>query len=170
MVEYNTPPYFTKFHDDITSFQTGVDTIYNGCKTYGSTPTASTPAAIVNAIKAIYNNRYTAGYNAGLANVKSYMSINEHKSSMSETYYNIGFKPKVLFIGCNIGAAFAWYTETTGKCYYNANTATGWNVGTWINVSENNLYRICTIDSTGFSFCVGVSTYSNQNLIIFAIG
>ena len=44
--------------DDITSFQAGVDTIYNGCKTYGSTPAAKTPTAIVNSIKAIYTNRY----------------------------------------------------------------------------------------------------------------
>ena len=54
----------TQLNDDITSFQTGVDTIYNGCKTYGSTPTASTPTAIVNAIKAIYTNRYNAGVTA----------------------------------------------------------------------------------------------------------
>ena len=47
------------------SFQTGVDTIISGCTTYGSTPTASTPSAIVNAIKAIYTNRYNAGVTAG---------------------------------------------------------------------------------------------------------
>ena len=54
----------TKLNDDITSFQTGVDTIVNGCTTYGSTPTASTPTAIVNSIKAIYTNRYNAGVTA----------------------------------------------------------------------------------------------------------
>ena len=56
--------YYTQFADDIMSFQTGVDTIYNGCKTYGSTPTAKTPSAIVNSIKAIYTNRYNAGVTA----------------------------------------------------------------------------------------------------------
>ena len=56
--------YIYSLSDDITSFQTGVDTIYNGCKTYGSTPTTSTPSAIVNAIKAIYTNRYNAGVTA----------------------------------------------------------------------------------------------------------
>ena len=56
--------------DDISSFQSGVDTIYNGCKTYGSTTTAKTPAAIVNSIKTIYNNRYNAGVTAGSSSVK----------------------------------------------------------------------------------------------------
>ena len=44
------------FNNDLVSFQNGVDTIVDGCTTYGSTPTASTPSSIVNSIKAIYNN------------------------------------------------------------------------------------------------------------------
>lgn len=51
-------------NDELESFQNGVDTIYNGCTTYGSTPTAKTPDAIVNSIKTIYTNRYNAGVSA----------------------------------------------------------------------------------------------------------
>ena len=52
-------------NSNLSSFQNGVDSIYDTCKTYGSTPTASTPTAINTSIKAIYTNRYNAGYSAG---------------------------------------------------------------------------------------------------------
>ena len=51
-------------NNDFASFQNGVDTIVSGCTTYGSTPSSNTPSNIVNAIKAIYNNRYNAGVTA----------------------------------------------------------------------------------------------------------
>jgi len=54
----------TKISNLETSFQDGCDTIVSGCTTYGSTPTSNAPADIVNAIKTIYTNRYTAGVNA----------------------------------------------------------------------------------------------------------
>ena len=58
-------------NDDIssisTSFQDGCNTIVSGCTTYGSTPASNSPDNIVAAIKTIYNNRYTTGYNAGKA-------------------------------------------------------------------------------------------------------
>ena len=57
--------YNTIVLDDFQSFQTGVDAIIEGCTTYGSTPTESSPNAIVEAIKTIYTNRYNSGYNAG---------------------------------------------------------------------------------------------------------
>ena len=45
-----------------TAFQDGCDTIVAGCTTYGSTPESNSPADIVDAIKAIYNSRYSSGY------------------------------------------------------------------------------------------------------------
>ena len=52
------------------SFQTGVDTIYNSCIAYGSTPIDKTSASIVNAIKEIYTNGYNAGKAAAGGDVK----------------------------------------------------------------------------------------------------
>lgn len=48
-----------------SSFQAGVDTLYNKCNSCGSTPSSKTPTAISNAIQSIYTNRYNSGYNAG---------------------------------------------------------------------------------------------------------
>lgn len=47
------------------SFQAGCDTIVAGCTTYGSTPRSNSPSDIVNAINAIYTNRYNSGYSSG---------------------------------------------------------------------------------------------------------
>ena len=62
LLNYNSQ--LTTLNNDLVSFQNGVDTIVDGCTTYGSTPTASTPSKIVEAIKSIYNNRYNAGVTA----------------------------------------------------------------------------------------------------------
>lgn len=43
------------------SFTDGCNTIVAGCTTYGATPAGNSPAQIVTAIAAIYNNRYNAG-------------------------------------------------------------------------------------------------------------
>ena len=48
-----------------SSFQAGVDTLYNKCKNCGSTPSNKTPTAIESAIGSIYTNRYNSGYNSG---------------------------------------------------------------------------------------------------------
>lgn len=44
------------------SFQNGVDTIYEACKTYGSTPSTKTPSAIVEAIKTIAESNKGGNY------------------------------------------------------------------------------------------------------------
>lgn len=44
-----------------TTFQGGVNTLYNQCVSCGVTPTSKSPAAIASAIVTIYNNRYNAG-------------------------------------------------------------------------------------------------------------
>jgi hypothetical protein len=66
-----------------TNFQAGVDKIYNACKTYGSTPSASTPDACVTSIKTIYTDRYNSGYSDG--NSAGYSSgYSAGKSATSE--------------------------------------------------------------------------------------
>lgn len=47
-----------------TTFQDGVNTLYNQCVSCGVTPAAKTPTAIASAIMTIYTNRYNAGVNA----------------------------------------------------------------------------------------------------------
>ena len=59
-----------------TSFQAGVDTLFNRCQSCGSTPSAKTPTAISTAIQKIFTDRYNAGVNAGVAaNKISYVTI-----------------------------------------------------------------------------------------------
>lgn len=48
-----------------TTFQNGVDTLYNKCVSRGATPSDKTPTAIAGAIDTIYSNRYSEGYTAG---------------------------------------------------------------------------------------------------------
>ena len=48
-----------------STFQNGVDTLYNKCVSRGATPSGKTPTAIAGAIDTIYNNRYNEGYSAG---------------------------------------------------------------------------------------------------------
>lgn len=43
------------------SFTDGCNTIVAGCTTYGATPAGNSPAQIVSAIAAIFNNRYNVG-------------------------------------------------------------------------------------------------------------
>ncbi len=53
------------FTEATNSFQAGVDTLYNKCKSCGATPSAKTPTAISTSIQSIYTNRYNAGVAAG---------------------------------------------------------------------------------------------------------
>jgi hypothetical protein len=75
-----------------SDFQAGVDKIYNACKTYGSTPSASTPAACETSIKAIYDARYTSGYNAGVTAGKSSISITRLSKSINVTTDQVSSK------------------------------------------------------------------------------
>lgn len=98
---------------------------------------------------------------------KSFISINQFKSSMISTHYYVGFKPRLVVCGVNAEAAFEWYYADTNKHYYNANTSKPYNLGQF---SLQSVYAFDSIDDTGFTFRVGQSTYKNLNLIIFAIG
>ncbi|HJA91893.1 MAG TPA: hypothetical protein H9717_02040 [Candidatus Eisenbergiella merdipullorum] len=52
-----------------STFQAGVDTLYNKCVSRGATPSDKTPTAISGAIDTIYTNRYTAGRSQGQQDV-----------------------------------------------------------------------------------------------------
>ena len=58
-------------NSNLTSFQTGVDSIYNKCVSCGSTPSTKTPAAIITSIQAIYTNRYNAGVSNSATVIKN---------------------------------------------------------------------------------------------------
>ena len=73
------------------SFQDGCDIIVSGCTTYGSTPSSNSPTDIVNAIKNIYDNRYTAGENNVKNNPGSYgLYTSSQYSSYGTSQYNAG--------------------------------------------------------------------------------
>ena len=63
-----------------SSFQDGVDTLYNKCKSCGSTPSNSTPTAISNSIQSIYTNRYNNGRTQGIRD-RVYTIYNSSESS-----------------------------------------------------------------------------------------
>ena len=97
-----------------SSFQAGVDTLYNKCVSCGSTPSNKTPTAISNSIQSIYNNRYSSGRNdvyktskttTGYGNLA--ISVTSKPSSgtytVDENTFNIPIKNKFLHkITCNL--------------------------------------------------------------------
>ena len=48
-----------------TSFQAGVDTIYNKMVSCGETPSSKSPTDIANKIQQMYDGRYSTGYSIG---------------------------------------------------------------------------------------------------------
>ena len=73
-----------------TTFQAGVDALYDKCKSCGATPGAKTPAAISTAIQNIYTNRYNAGLSAGTSgksNVWKSGEITAHKGGAGGKIY-----------------------------------------------------------------------------------
>lgn len=75
-----------------TSFQAGVDTLYNACVSCGVTPSAKTPAAISAAISAISTNRYNAGRTQGQNDVKgSPNSYGLYTGAQYTANYNAGY-------------------------------------------------------------------------------
>lgn len=130
----------TTISGNLASFQNGVDSIYNGCNTYGSTPTAKTPAAIINAIKAIYDNRYQTGYSSGKKDAENYILGHPNLYSL--------------------------YTQAQYDSHYNAGVAAGrpftindWAV--WATSAGAQLY----VDLTNYSTVtfVGISGQTNDD-------
>ena len=135
--------------DELTSFQTGVDTIFNGCKTYGSTPTASTPAAIVNSIKAIYTNRYNAGYNAGAQSGYKYKTI-----AVTGLDHNCNYTHTVSDTDVTQIVAAAILYAYTGP------NADGWGKNAIINVSVSGKnIRVTTNVTSGVYFYYKAITF-----------
>lgn len=97
---------------------------------------------------------------------RNYISIDEYKTSMQPTHYNIGFRPKLVVCGADVSAQLCWYNAETNKCYYGSDSKHGVDLG----VSLRNTYRFDSIDDMGFTFSVIPSTYNNQDMIIFAMG
>lgn len=109
-----------------SSFQAGVDTLYNKCVSCGSTPSNKTPTAISNSIQSIYNNRYSSGRNdvyktskttTGYGNLA--ISLTSKPSSgtytVDENTFNIPIKNKFLHkITCNLVHRFSCsYTDAS---------------------------------------------------------
>ena len=65
----------------LSSFQTGVNALYNQCASYGVTPSSTTLSAISSAIGSVYNNGYSNGYNTGYAGATPYALFMRLKSA-----------------------------------------------------------------------------------------
>lgn len=112
-----------------TAFQDGCDTIVAGCTTYGSTPTSNSPANIVEAIKAIFTNRYNSGVSAtkvGTATAEHVLTgktfTNASGVGLSGTMENKGAWTATPTGSGNV-AIPAGYHDGSGY----VNTATVWN-------------------------------------------
>lgn len=108
-----------------SSFQAGVDALYNKCRDCGATPSSKTPTAISNAIGTVYTNRYNDGYSAGnaagyntgrtqgqndvKANPNAYglyskaqydagLNWVSYTSPGTSFSYNLGFNPRILLV------------------------------------------------------------------------
>ena len=101
---------------------------------------------------------------AGTFESKVYTSFLEKKTSTTSTFYEVGFRPKVIFTAIN-GGAFEWYLASTNK-HYNSGFTTAYNLGSF---DSNNLHCYDSITDTGFYFRVG-SAYHNKDMIIIACG
>lgn len=121
------------FTEMTKSFQAGVDTLFNKCKSCGSTPSAKTPTAISTSIQSIYNNRYNAGV---AANKISKVTIS---ANMSEYKYADQAGAKVTgTITANISDKSVSSTSgtLTLHCLYNATgAAQDFTIPVSINVS-----------------------------------
>ena len=127
-----------------SSFQAGVDTLYNKCNSCGSTPSSKTPTAISNAIQSIYTNRYNSGYNAGI----SAASIQTRDVAASQSnfagYNSKGLNQSVKFdppslAGYSIVGAYI-------KKIYISNTNKTFGSGTFEILKSGNSYYIISKD------------------------
>ena len=85
-----------------SSFQAGVDTLYNKCVNCGSTPSSKTPTAISNSIQSIYTNRYNSGYSSG----QSSNSGNTIKGKSIAIHCYHACHQIIATFGCNIKMKF----------------------------------------------------------------
>ena len=156
-----------------TSFQAGVDTLYNKCKGRGATPSAKTPTAIASAIDKIYTDRYNAGFSAGEA-AASY-SVEDISSKLSAyASQNHGFRSSVSLSGYKYIIVCATYQSgktanfsSFSGCKCLAQTSwTAYGASTSIAVSE---HLIILSDITG-AVNVSASSTGTGNVSVRAFG
>ena len=79
-------------YSTVSSFQTGVDSLYNKCVSLGVTPSAKTLSAVTNALQSVYNSGYSAGSNAGYSSGYSAgVSAADNRVNTSSSSYTSGY-------------------------------------------------------------------------------
>lgn len=92
----------------VSSFQTGVDSLYNKCVSLGVTPSAKTLEAVTNALQSIYNSGYSkgnsAGYNEGVAAADARVNTNSAN-------YKGGYNAGIAAADARVNTSSASYTS-----------------------------------------------------------
>lgn len=96
----------------VSSFQTGVDALYNKCVSLGVTPSAKTLDAVTNALQNLYNTGYSkgnsagynTGYNAGVVAADS-------RVDSSSASYKSGYNAGVSAADARVNTSSASYTS-----------------------------------------------------------
>jgi len=103
-----------------TTFQAGVDTIYNAEVAQGVTPSASTPQALATGIGTIASNKYIAGKNAGVAEGKAAKS--SHTAIMKLKCDSDVYRAFLYIDGSNV-ATFSVFGDATHQFTYTFKTS-----------------------------------------------
>lgn len=129
-----------------TSFQGGVDTLYNKCKSRGATPSAKTPTAIASAIDKIYTDRYNAGFSAGKndATIQTREVSGSQNNFSSYTDYGLDRSVKIN------PPSLSGYTITGAyiKKIYISNTNKAFGSGTFEVMKSGSAYYVISKDCT----------------------
>ena len=129
-----------------TSFQGGVDTLYNKCKSRGATPSAKTPTAIASAIDKIYTDRYNAGFSAckNDATIQTREVSGSQNNFSSYTDYGLDRSVKIN------PPSLSGYTITGAyiKKIYISNTNKAFGSGTFEVMKSGSAYYVISKDCT----------------------
>lgn len=108
-----------------SSFQDGVNTLYNKCVSCGVTPSAKTPAAISAAIANIYNNRYSAGAaNPTFKKISQLSGTFYSTSGSNRNEFATGITGKVLWKTIFIVPMIIPVSSSANNNFYNGNGIT----------------------------------------------
>jgi hypothetical protein len=146
-----------------SDFQAGVDKIYNACKTYGSTPSASTPAACETSIKAIYDARYTSGYNAGVtagkAACRAKLREQQLRNTNGVTYTITGYQNDYVYISMyNTSSDNFQYLNVSGPSFTSVHSPSG-----------NEPYFYGYVASSGASTISYIYNRTNEHVYCIAL-
>lgn len=138
-----------------TTFQGGVDTLYNKCISCGVTPSNKTPTAIASAIMTIYTDRYNAGVNAtkvGTATaarvLSGYTFTNSSAVGVSGTMPNRGalnFNPSSS-LSQSVSAGYYSGGTLSSQNAYNAGYSAGKNDAEIKTVSKSAEYPMADVN------------------------